>query len=197
MKLRTGFTAIMATVVSAMLTASAAADVLCKTAAGSLVVRNTCKKNETQIFTTDELGLETPSPADISARVFCSTNISVASGPASPLPFDSGRWDTAGIYDAAQPDRLTAPLAGKYLIFGHVRFAANPNGDRSLQIALKDANDSNLGVIAITDAMAITRPSAETTPKRHNSLSPSGWALCATSGLPKHRSTIGYPARSQ
>jgi hypothetical protein len=71
---------------------------------------------------------------DISARVFNSTDIPIPCYSCCPgcttvvLPFDSERWDTAGIHDPGQPDRLTAPVAGKYFIYGHIRWQSSAAG---------------------------------------------------------------------
>jgi hypothetical protein len=57
------------------------------------------------------------------------------------VTFDSERWDTANIHDTTtNTSRLTAPVAGKYFIFGHVRFATDPFGARNLLIVLNNTN---------------------------------------------------------
>jgi hypothetical protein len=52
------------------------------------------------------------------------------------VSFDSERWDSSGLHDAALPTRLTCPETGIYLISGSVSFAANATGRRYLDIYL-------------------------------------------------------------
>lgn len=65
-----------------------------------------------------------PAPSGVSARVFNSADIAVAPSKGDEwktLNFDSKRWDTAQLYDAAaNPGRLKAPVAGTYHIFANV-----------------------------------------------------------------------------
>src|SRR5215471_10184019 len=62
-----------------------------------------------------------PGSADVSARVFNSTDISVPQltvGEWKTLTFDLERWDTANLHDiAANISRLRAPVAGEILHF--------------------------------------------------------------------------------
>lgn len=39
------------------------------------------------------------------------------------VAFDHERWDTGNIHDPSDDTKLVAPVAGKYLIFAHVRWA--------------------------------------------------------------------------
>jgi hypothetical protein len=65
-----------------------------------------------------------PGSADVSARVFNSTDISVPQltvGEWKTLAFDSERWDTANLHDiAANTSRLKAPITGKYYISANI-----------------------------------------------------------------------------
>jgi len=65
-----------------------------------------------------------PGSADVSARVFNSTDISVPQltvGEWKTLTFDLERWDTANLHDIAMnTSRLRAPVAGKYYIFANI-----------------------------------------------------------------------------
>jgi hypothetical protein len=71
------------------------------------------------------------------ARIYNSANLSVSSGGSGLLlTFDSERYDTDSIHDPGQSARLTCKTAGKYLISGHVLFAANATGYRGLIIRL-------------------------------------------------------------
>lgn len=72
-----------------------------------------------------------------SARVYNSANISIPNNAATALTFNSERWDTDGIHSTTtNTGRLTCVTAGIYSIFGHIRFAANATGIRSVFIRL-------------------------------------------------------------
>jgi len=74
---------------------------------------------------------------DISARVYNSASISVASGTWTALTFNSELWDTDNIHDTAtNTGRLTAKTPGKYLIYATLRFEPDNTGVRRLHIYL-------------------------------------------------------------
>lgn len=77
-------------------------------------------------------------PSDeISARVYNSTYLSIPNNTETTLTFDSERWDTDEIHSTvSNTSRLTAPTAGKYFIYAHVRFSQNPTGRRLLRLKL-------------------------------------------------------------
>jgi hypothetical protein len=52
------------------------------------------------------------------------------------LTFESEVYDTAGLFDPATPDRLTAPIAGVYAIDAAVRWSANALGTRFAGICI-------------------------------------------------------------
>lgn len=74
--------------------------------------------------------------ADISARVTRSTAQSIANATETAISFDTVRWDTDGMWDAANATRLTCQTAGKYLIVGNVRFAGAAGGYRQAGIKI-------------------------------------------------------------
>jgi hypothetical protein len=76
------------------------------------------------------------SPLDIGARVYSSVNIPTNPIVTNILTFDSERWDTNNIYTSTNPSRLTANIAGKYYIWGGVRFQGDNNGTRVVGILL-------------------------------------------------------------
>ena len=53
-----------------------------------------------------------------------------------PLTWESELYDTAGFFDPAAPDRLTAPIAGVYVINAGVRWGANALGTRFAGICI-------------------------------------------------------------
>jgi len=71
------------------------------------------------------------------ARVYNNANISVADSTTTDLTFNSERFDTDAYHSTGtNTERLTAPVAGKYLITGNVRFAANATGFRQAVLIL-------------------------------------------------------------
>jgi hypothetical protein len=70
------------------------------------------------------------------ARVSNSTETNVPSNSNVTLSFNTVLWNFGGVYNAAIPTRLTAPLAGTYEIGANVCWAANPTGHRSVKLVL-------------------------------------------------------------
>jgi hypothetical protein len=67
------------------------------------------------------------------ARVYNAADISVANGVATALTFNSERRDDGSLHStSSNTDRLTAPAAGWYLVYGRVEFAASSAGIRAL-----------------------------------------------------------------
>lgn len=52
--------------------------------------------------------------------------------------FSTVEFDTAGLFNAGAPDRLTAPISGLYVIVGTFGMANNATGDRSVSISGND-----------------------------------------------------------
>jgi hypothetical protein len=75
---------------------------------------------------------------DISARVYSTSSTTVPSGNDVQISFEQERWDTADLHDSDPPQNkyLITPTAGRYLINGHVSWAADPAGSRRVQIRL-------------------------------------------------------------
>lgn len=81
-------------------------------------------------------GLQESSRA-ISARVYNTYAISIPNNQDVQLTFNSERWDTDNLHDPnVEPGVLVATKPGVYIIGGSVRFEANPNGMRQLEIFL-------------------------------------------------------------
>lgn len=71
------------------------------------------------------------------ARVYNNANISIATGTATALTFNSERYDDGSLHStAANTGRLTAPVAGLYSIGASVEFAANAVGVRVVIVQL-------------------------------------------------------------
>lgn len=71
------------------------------------------------------------------ARVYNSADQNVNNVTTTTLGFNSQRWDTDGIHDAATNNsRLTCKTAGKYIIAATVAFNYNATGDRRLVLLL-------------------------------------------------------------
>lgn len=69
--------------------------------------------------------VETRENPGIGARVYRSTVQSLTTGTDTAISFNTERYDTAELWVVGQPTRLTAPIAGWYLIGGTIGFAAN------------------------------------------------------------------------
>ena len=86
------------------------------------------------------------------ARVYRSTNQSISDSTPQALTFDSERWDTGALHStSANTDRLTAPVAGKYLITAHIQWASNATGERQLRV-----HDSSGNVLAMDSRTPIS-----------------------------------------
>jgi hypothetical protein len=79
-----------------------------------------------------------PIPA---ARVNASAPIAIAHDTLTMLPLDRVEFDTAGLHDPMQNDRLIAPIAGIYAVSGHVSWPLNAQGRRDLYLT------ANIGIV--------------------------------------------------
>jgi hypothetical protein len=70
------------------------------------------------------------------------------------LTWESELYDTAGLFDPATPDRLTAPIAGVYAIDAGVRWSANALGTRFAGICI---NQPTIGACGITNNIAVSQ----------------------------------------
>jgi hypothetical protein len=91
------------------------------------------------------------------ARVELATDQSIAGDATiTPLTWGTATYNTAGMFNVATPDRLTAPIAGVYAIDGGVRWAANVNGFRFAAVCLN--GPSGGGCNATTDVAVSEYP---------------------------------------
>lgn len=71
----------------------------------------------------------------VGARVTNNAHQSISNTTDTVLTFNTEKYDTDSIHDpGSNPERLTCVTAGKYVISGSVRYAANATGDRYLWI---------------------------------------------------------------
>jgi hypothetical protein len=82
-----------------------------------------------------QIGSGKVTPAKISgipaARVTRgSSNQTIPNNSLTYVQFDSAVFDTAGLFDPANPQVLKAPIAGLYLLTGSLRWAPNATGNR-------------------------------------------------------------------
>lgn len=75
------------------------------------------------------------------ARVRRTTALAIpgAPGGSTVLSYDATDFNVGGVFDAAQPSRLTAPVAGRYLIVATARWTADPDGRRTLALVVNGA----------------------------------------------------------
>jgi len=90
------------------------------------------------------------------ARVQKSAAQAIPTGVAAftTLTWDTPVYDTAGLFNSATPEVLTAPIAGVYAIDAGVRWASNPLGTRFAGICL---NGPALGVCGIDNNIAVSQ----------------------------------------
>jgi hypothetical protein len=73
------------------------------------------------------------------ARVYNSAALTIPNITATKLTFDAERYDNGGLHStSSNTGRLTAVRAGKYLISGHIGWAASATGIRSLSLLLNN-----------------------------------------------------------
>jgi hypothetical protein len=65
-----------------------------------------------------------------------STAVTVPSAATAVLSYDTTDFNIGGVFSAAQPTRLTAPVAVRYLIIASVRWNPHANGRRTLAVEL-------------------------------------------------------------
>ena len=72
------------------------------------------------------------------ARVYSTAAQSLTSSVLTALTFTNARWDLpSGHFSLSSPTRLTCQIAGLYVAFGHVGFAASASGtQRQINIML-------------------------------------------------------------
>lgn len=76
-----------------------------------------------------------------SARVYSSGNVSAANLAFVPVPFDTERFDTAGLHDpAANSTRITVAAAGLYLVGANVTWENNSTGARELNLRVNGSD---------------------------------------------------------
>jgi hypothetical protein len=71
-------------------------------------------------------------PYPVAARVYNNANISIPDSAVTALTFNTVRRDNGGLYNAANPSRLTAPVDGWYLITGTAVFTTSAGGTRRI-----------------------------------------------------------------
>lgn len=67
-------------------------------------------------------------------KAWASGVTNLANNTATVIPLATQIWDNANVYDPLAPSRLTAPIAGRYLILANVGFDQNAVGRRICQI---------------------------------------------------------------
>jgi hypothetical protein len=90
------------------------------------------------------------------ARVEKTADQSIPSNIAvlNTLVYEAELYDTAGLFDPATPNRLTAPIAGVYAIDAGVRWSANALGTRFAGICI---NQPTVGACGFTNNVAVSQ----------------------------------------
>jgi len=92
----------------------------------------------------------------------------VVIGPDTPIPtgvvtkvaMSGVSYDTAGIFDAAQPTRLTAPVDGIYLITAGVKWRASGGGTQRFA-SFRDKNGEDIGIVQVAPVNSATSFTSE------------------------------------
>jgi hypothetical protein len=75
------------------------------------------------------------------ARVRRTAAVSIPSGGGSTVvSYDAVDFNVRGVYNASKPTKMTAPVAGRYLIVATARWNANTSGRRTLALAVDYGN---------------------------------------------------------
>lgn len=71
------------------------------------------------------------------ARVrHASSAVTLQDNATAVLSYDTADFNVGGVFNSAQPTRMTAPVAGRYFITASVRWASNATGRRALALEL-------------------------------------------------------------
>ena len=72
---------------------------------------------------------------DVGARVIRTSTQMVDTATWTDISFDTESWDTDSLHDpSSNPERLTAPYDGKYLVSGAIQWPANATGGRYIEL---------------------------------------------------------------
>lgn len=103
------------------------------------------------------------------ARAFNSASVNLVSGAPTDLTLNSERFDTADLHStSSNTERLTAPVAGTYVVGGHIAWSQSATGAREVRIernstapiATELAITAGTGVLTVQSVMTVTRLSA-------------------------------------
>jgi len=75
------------------------------------------------------------------ARVRCNTTQSIPTSVSTALTFNTVDANVGGVFKNTQPTRLTAPVAGTYLITASIAWSNNLNGSRTLTLEVNGSTD--------------------------------------------------------
>lgn len=104
--------------------------------------------------------LDAAIPGDIGARVYNSANITIPTATQTALTFNSERYDTNGIHSTVTfTGRLTAQIAGRYLIIGSVSWASG-TATRQASIRLNGTTSIAFNTNYIASALTLVQPVA-------------------------------------
>lgn len=160
-----GVLAVLGLLGLAPIKAQAISGVLCikTTGKGAVKVRNpACKATEVQVGTYDTAASQASlTGQDVSVRVSYTGNVPIANATQGPLPFGVGsteEYDTGALHDdVTNPERLTAPIAGKYYIHGQVSWFPGGGTSRYLLIRVNGTT-----YVVSSGVAPITNPSHST-----------------------------------
>ena len=81
------------------------------------------------------------------ARVILGTPFSVPNNASTAISWDTVAFDTNGYHGVANPTRLTAPVAGIYLVSATMYWTANSTGEREAEFVINNSPSTSVGVV--------------------------------------------------
>ena len=87
-----------------------------------------------------------------SVRVYNSTDTNVTNSGQQVVSYDTEEFDTAGMHNDTNPSRLTAPIAGIYMIHGAAEFNSATGGYRQIGIYPNGTGSRLVSVLVPVDA---------------------------------------------
>ncbi len=100
------------------------------------------------------------------ARVRRTTAVDVNNASTAVLSWDATDYNVGSVFDGAQPTRMTAPVAGRYMIIASARWDSDVDGRRTIALALNGGVGPAGAQIARTNVSPLLNGGAAFTPEQ-------------------------------
>jgi hypothetical protein len=94
------------------------------------------------------------------AEVFVGPDTPIPTGVVTKVAMSGATYDTAGIFDDAQPTRLTAPVDGIYLVTAGVKWRASGGGTQRFA-TLRDKTGEDIGIAQVAPVNSASQFTSE------------------------------------